>query len=227
LTKHLAYHRLREQMARPGCAICHLGAEAAARYLETLCAECVTDPEVRSRLRASLGFCGRHAHQLEAMPQRLAIAILYQSFLQRIDDELENWTRPRRRQDPRSPCPVCVSIQEAEGHYLRVMTAFIMDTEMATAYDRSTGLCLDHMIALCRHLDEPARRRVLAAERARLQELGAELAEVIRKHDYRFQDEPWGEEQTAPCRAVAKVTGDQPAREPERQARAKPRGRPP
>lgn len=42
----------------------------------------------------------------------------------------------------------------------------------------------------------------------RLARLRAELREFIRKNDYRFRDEPWGDEKTAPQRAVAKLGGD-------------------
>jgi hypothetical protein len=40
--------------------------------------------------------------------------------------------------------------------------------------------------------------------------LHAELAEIIRKHDYRYRDEPWGPEKDAWSRAAAKLAGEQP-----------------
>jgi hypothetical protein len=49
---------------------------------------------------------------------------------------------------------------------------------------------------------------VIAEEKLRLQRLLEELAEVKRKHDYRFAREPWGEERSAPTRAVAKMAGE-------------------
>jgi hypothetical protein len=209
-TKHLPYHRLLEQLAQPGCALCLLVSEAARRILETLHDEQLLDPDRRVRLRASLGFCPPHARQAAATAPRLSTAILYEDFLRRAEEELEAWTRLRRPPEPGTPCPVCAAAQREEEAYVRVMAAYIDDPAMASAYERSTGLCLRHTLHLCRRLKEPARRRIVAHERVRLQRLRAELSEVIRKHDYRFRGEPWGEERSAPDRAVAKLTGEGP-----------------
>jgi uncharacterized protein DUF6062 len=205
-SKHLTYHRLLEQFGRPGCALCGLGAVVAARHLESLAGEHLTDPKVRERLRASLGFCPRHAYQLVASPNYLAVAILYEDFLQRVGHELEDWAKSHRRWVP--PCPACAFVHQEEEETLRVLAQFLDDPEMATAYENSSGLCLDHTLRLCRRLKEPARGRVIAAERSRIERLRAELAEVIRKHDYRYRGEPWGEEKSAPGRAVAKLAGE-------------------
>lgn len=70
---------------------------------------------------------------------------------------------------------------------------------MAAAYETSPGLCLTYTLKLCRLLEGPARQRMIALERARLQ---------------RFRGEPWGEEKTAPGRAVAKISGERPAVDP-------------
>jgi hypothetical protein len=173
--------------------------------------ELLVDPEVRGRLRASLGFCRHHGHELEATAPRLTVAILYEDWLGRAGSELKAWARPRRRGSFSGPCPACAAVQQAETGGARLMAASLDDPELAAAYERSSGLCLPHTIALCRQLAEPARQRVVAMERARLERLRAELAEVIRKHDYRFRDEPWGgEEKSAPGRAAAKVVGELP-----------------
>jgi uncharacterized protein DUF6062 len=116
-------------------------------------------------------------------------------------------------------CPVCVVVQEAEVDKVRLLADFIEDPEMVAVYEASSGLCLTHTVKLCRLLDEPARRRVVALENARIQGLRTELAEVIRKHDYRFHGEPWSEEKTAPSRAVAKVAGERAAVDPGRKLR--------
>jgi hypothetical protein len=71
-----------------------------------------------------------------------------------------------------------------------------------------------YTVALCRLLKEPARRHVIGLERGRIDRLRAELAELIRQHDYRIQSEPWEEEKTAPSPAVAKTAGERLAVEP-------------
>lgn len=207
-SKHAAYYELIEQLARPGCALCVLGARAASRYLETMSGELLVDPGVRGQLRAALGFCRPHAHELDATAPRLTVAILHEDWLQRAAQELESWSRPRRGRPPAGPCAACAARQQSETELTRVMAAFLDDAELVAAYEQSSGLCLPHTLDLCRQLPEPARQRVIARERERIERLRGELAEVIRKHDYRFRDEPWGEERSAPGRATNKIVGD-------------------
>lgn len=212
--KHLPYHRLLEQLREPGCAVCILGAREAARALDAFCWEHVNDPGVRERLRASLGFCPQHAHQLDAHPDRLAIAILYGDLVRHAAQELGRRATARRSTSPHRPCPVCQVVEEQERECIEVLAAFIDDPEMDAARRNSTGLCLGHTLDLCRRLKGPALRRVVAEEQARLQGLAAELAEFVRKRDYRFRDEPWGPEKAAPSRAVAKLAGEKSAIDP-------------
>lgn len=206
-SRHLLYHEVLEQLGEPGCALCRLGARAGRRYLESLCTECVTDPAARSRWQATCGVCGPHARELDGLAPRLTLAILYEDLIRRMEEELDGF-RPRRKAVPTGPCPACAAAAQAEDSSLRTLAGSIDDLKMAEAYRASPGLCRPHTLALCERLPEGARRRVLAEESERLQRLREELGEVKRKHDYRFAGEPWGEEKTAPSRAVRKITGD-------------------
>lgn len=69
------------------------------------------------------------------------------------------------------------------------------------------ALCVPHLALVFRvtsseHAAALARRQVRAFRRLR-----EELAEYIRKQDYRFRDEPRGAEETSPLRALAIVAG--------------------
>jgi uncharacterized protein DUF6062 len=208
LSKPLAYHELLEGLKLPGCAVCRSGAATARRYLESLCWEFINDPPVRSRLRKSLGFCRGHAYQLDAQASRLAVAILYEDLLRTLEAELQSALKPRRRPAALSPCPACEAVEGQEQSTLQVLADFIEDPAVADAYRDSAGLCRPHMLALCRRLPETSRRRVVAEEQLRLQTLLGELAEVKRKSDYRSANEAWGDERTAPTRAIAKLVGE-------------------
>jgi hypothetical protein len=210
--KHLAYYQVLEQLGEPGCAVCRLGFREAHRYLESVSAECVTDPAVRERLRKSFGFCRDHAHQLDAVAGRLSMAIYYDDFLACFERELEaldgaGW-RLRTAARAAAPCPACETVRQHGERSLEVLALSIDDPEMAEAFEGSEGLCRPHLLALCRRLAAAARRRVIGEERGRLAQLRQELAEVKRKSDHRFLDEPWGEEKTSPTRAAAKISGE-------------------
>ena len=90
---------LNHAMRQPGCPLCRLQREAEARYLENLLWENVNDPATREQWAAGLGFCSRHAWQLQRLEARrygdgLGNAILYEDLLQRILPVLETLARP-------------------------------------------------------------------------------------------------------------------------------------
>jgi hypothetical protein len=205
--RHQPYHELLGALREAGCALCRLAARAASRYLAGLSWESINDPGIRTRLRASGGFCPPHAREFLRGPNRLGAAILYEDLLREAAAGLPARSRSRRRR-PLPACPACEAAREQEADSLEVLAAAFDDALLAAAYGAAGGLCLPHTLALCDRLGEPARRRLVAAEQSHLQALGAELREFIRKHDYRARGEAWGDERSSPPRAVAKMVGE-------------------
>ena len=81
----------------------------------------------------------------------------------------------------------------------------------AAYQDHPTGICLPHLRAVLRGLSDPAPVAALvAAQAAILARTSAALAEVIRKNDYRFRQEPRGDEFQVPPRAVEQAAGSLP-----------------
>lgn len=74
----------------------------------------------------------------------------------------------------------------------------------ATARAEEMPCCVPHtLLAVPRGLA----LRLLTAQAVQLARLVADLERAIRKHDYRFRDEPWREAYDAPRRAVAHIAG--------------------
>lgn len=207
-TKHLAYYELLDHLRSPGCGICRLERQTVARYITSLCDEQVNDPPLRLRLRQSLGFCRPHAAEFETRAHRLAVAIIYDDLLLRAQREVGDWCRSRRPGSWKTPCPLCQEVERVEESSLRHLAAFIDDPELRGVLESCDGFCVTHIVALGRLLPSSARALFLAREQQRLQSLRDELAEVRRKHDYRYAGEPWGDEKTSPTRAILRVTGE-------------------
>ena len=86
--------------------------------------------------------------------------------------------------------------------------AFESGPDLERALASSDGLCLTHLVqALKASRYGAAATRLLQASIAKLEELKAQLAEIRRKHDYRFSGEPWGPEKDAWARAAALWSG--------------------
>jgi hypothetical protein len=205
-----------------GCAICRLVENQVRRQIETLERECVMDPDSRTELRATAGFCPRHAEMWARSASVLATAHLYGDLMRRLIDELADLKSPggkvfaRRRStarpvkllEPAEPCRLCVESDETAIHFAQVLAQSVNDTSVASRL-RVGSLCVPHgRIAL-----EHARgEESFAAIRDHLSEqaaaVHADLREIVRKHDYRFQSEPAGPEVGAGKRAISLISGD-------------------
>ena len=79
---------------------------------------------------------------------------------------------------------------------------------MVEALRASEGLCLPHLRSALEQVREiGACEQLLSIHRARLETLESELAEFIRKNDYRFKAEGFGKEGDAWLRAVGLIAG--------------------
>jgi hypothetical protein len=206
--KHMTYHEVREALAEPGCAICRLAVKAVSSYLSGMLWESVNDPGARGAIRAARGFCNYHTHVLAEMASSLSLAIIYEDLVGAALEDLADACSGMRRRRRRAPeCPACRMRAEATRRYLDVLTAEIPDPDWRAHLEASDGLCFGHAVQACSLTQGENRAFLLEIAERKLMALKAELAEVIRKNDYRFSDEPWGSESDSPRRAALMMAG--------------------
>jgi hypothetical protein len=209
LSRHMTYHDLSEALAQAGCAVCRLVAVATDRYLRSLLYESVNDSGLREKLRASRGFCPAHAWQVQRRGDPLSVSILWRDLLTQAAEA--DADRQRQKGNSRTAtCPACELAAEAERRYLETLVEHLAAGSLRQEYDTSPGLCLPHLRKALRRGSADARTLLLDSEAAKLSQLNRELAEIIRKNDYRFRDEPWGPERDAWIRATRKLAGEPP-----------------
>ncbi len=230
LEREVGYHDLVADLRKTGCPACHGANRTVWRYLDSLLWEFVNDSDTRAHLWASQGFCREHSMTLLAVASKqaagLGVAILYEDFLARVEDDLAHAAKPSRRgrraggPARRAPCRACASANDRAANYLRVLARAGEGSAPWEGIRRpGRGLCLPHaMQGLELSSDDTQRQRIVEAFAIGAEELRGELAEFIRKHDYRFHAEGFGEaELSAPKRAVLRLIGEPPAgRPPER-----------
>ncbi len=193
----------------PLCPICSQAAHGALRGLRAFAAEYVNDPAERARLRAARGFCGAHSEMLANDGQALAIAILMSDladeWAQEFAAETGRHARPRlwRRRAPTAlECPGCTMEREAEERAIGALADALHLGEVRSAMEAGSPLCAAHASRLLAGSPRGDREWLRAEVLKKLQSLGEELAESVRKNDYRFLGESWGEESTAWRRAL-------------------------
>jgi hypothetical protein len=220
VAKHTLYYDLIDAAAEPGCPVCHLSIKSTRRYLDSVIYEYVNDPGVRDDLRAARGYCNKHAWWLTDIPgSALGVAIVYKDIVQSIAgavDALPDGNKASagaegllERLRPAGACPACKHRDVKEEHLLNALLKNIDDERLATALTDSSGLCLPHLVrALELVEDNRTLRRLAALQQDKLARLQDELSEFIRKSDYRFQAEGFGQEGNSWRRALALVSGE-------------------
>lgn len=226
-----------EACAQPGCPLCRLAQSATARFLDNLFYEMVNDAGMRGQLRDSLGFCKTHTRLLldTSLRDPLGLTIVYHDVLNAIlsslprPDKVGRAARPLERllrrlpkeiaerskdalqaMTPRSPCPACHYRDQYTRSMLESLTIHLEMPNLSQALEASDGLCLPHLrLALEKSTSAGGFAKLILIHQNKLQTLCDELAEFIRKSDYRFMEEGFGAEGNAYQRAMEMLVGSE------------------
>lgn len=228
------YEDLIAVCALDGCPICRMELITVEKALRGLLFELTNDIPLREHLRTSLGFCADHARILfeHGKGDALGVSIIYNdvitNILRNLPDPAQAGTaggglpgllqRSRRglgelvaaavkALTPQRRCMLCQQEEETRQAAIKVLAESLRDEPFRRALEASEGLCLLHLrLALEAVPDGDANAALLAISRKQLEGLNAELAEFIRKNDYRFRDEGFGNEGDAWKRALNKIS---------------------
>jgi hypothetical protein len=232
-----SYHEVIEASDQPGCPVCRWANTSVERQLKGLIFDSVNDVDTRLRIRNALGFCHEHAWQLpeagDSAP--LGIAFIYRDILNTVNKSLNKISysqsktaflkskfKPATDQATfknksigsnmvaGESCPACLRAKEMGDLAVTAVvdTLAEKDERILAALQKSDGLCFSHLrLALDTAPNEFAFQTLVQIHQEKLTTLIAELDEFIRKNDYRFQHEGFGEESDSWQRAMTAMVG--------------------
>ncbi len=233
MVRPVTYFDLIDAFPEPGCAVCRLLQRNAARSLDSLLYEYVTDPDTQQAFRKRRGLCNEHSWQmLRHTGNALGIATLIGASL---DEVLHVLTQTPLGVDPQSglgrllsagskhnlsgladqleptgACLICSQLSDAEGQYIHVFCQSLDDEALARAFAASDGLCLPHLRQALRCVPDAKRgEKLLTMQVEKWQELRAQLQEFREKNDYRRSGEPMGVEGDSWRRAIRRLAGEE------------------
>jgi hypothetical protein len=230
LGKHTPYFELVDAQSMSGCPVCRLAYKQTDRYLDSILYEAVLDPDVRTKLKNSLGFCREHTDMLRNKPGRaLGIALIYRDIIRSVAEALvgarhrstgapsllSRWLPSSRDELPvvrklraSEPCPACKVAEKAETRIVELLIAHLAEEKLYQAYAQGEGLCLEHLVrAIALTPNQEILDRLLQPQSKRYLRMLTDLDEFIRKRDHRFRGEKYGEEGDVWLRAMNAIVG--------------------
>ena len=232
-----AYDEIEVAFTQPGCPFCGLLDQAANMIIDSMLWELVNDPQNQDRIKQARGSCQRHGWMLVRSGAAMGITILMKSVIDTLLEVLDHhaggtsadisshrlWHTLQLPHHtikntlmielaPQTTCPVCVDIEQIEQNYINTLLESLTGPEsLAEAFHQSDGLCLQHFRDTLREgVPGEALDTLVSVQRDIWQRLSDELAEFIRKNDYRYANEPVGKEGNAWRRALAVTSGPSP-----------------
>ena len=235
MTNRAYFEDLIVACGQEGCPVCRMEQTTVEKALRGLFFELTNDIKLREHLRTSFGFCTEHARLTfeHGKQDALGVSIIYHDVITNILRNLPDPAQagssggrlpgllgrlPRGLGEqvsavvgaltPQRRCMLCRHEEETRQAAVKVLTESLGDEQFRRALEGSEGLCLAHLrLALEAVPDTESYAALLAISRAQMEALNAELAEFIRKNDYRFRDEGFGGEGDAWKRALNKISG--------------------
>ena len=227
--KWIDYFDLIDALKIPGCLFCNRMEALSLKFLDNLYYERVTDVWTRVGLRKAKGFCNWHAWMSMEIPNSgSGIAIIYKDLLDAEISQLSQCMEVRASSAKRknlgpwkkalgiilSPwankasCPICQWIEEHGRMDGGVLLDFIDEESLSQEFDKSSGICIRHLIKIMRNFKEHHNLFLLMEKQLKkYQSLSEELGEFIRKLDYRFSKGPKGSEADSWKRVIEQFSG--------------------
>lgn len=185
--KFIGFYDVVEALGKPGCAICRRVHDSARSAIDSLLYESVTDPIIRDELRATKGFCNLHARLALANGDAFGLSIIYEDL---VANQLDELTRGKMPLSETSGCRICQLAEETEQHTLTTCRDYFDDRQFCDALQKADAFCARHFALLLELLPKgESRERLWQWEQEKLAALRHQLAEFIRKVDYRFHHE--------------------------------------
>jgi hypothetical protein len=190
-------HSLKDLNAT-GCLLCAYECHQARRYLLGIANDGINDPPLRIRLRNKGGFCGRHTEEFVEEARVLSSAILLEAMLSHRLERVRFGKRPIVVK-----CEAC-EIELKTRDNLAKSIKRSREEKSFIDFLFQSEVCAGHLELVCQQLPEQARHRFVD----KYSQLMQNLAEVIRKHDYRFVSEGIKEEETQSIKEALNLLKD-------------------
>ena len=213
------------------CPVCFMYRDLERRAIEFVLGPSYMEDDVRS-MTNELGFCGTHLDMLLKEKNRLGLAMILKTHLDRQLEETEKFAKTKIRpknllkndtldftgwaKTKEKTCYICAKIASLYPHYIgTIVYLWKKEADFREKYGKCKGFCGAHAADL---IEEGRKQlhgedlqnfydRTIKLYRDNLSRVRDDLEWFAQKFDYRFRDEPWKESKDSIERAAVKTNG--------------------
>ena len=207
-----------------GCPFCKLYRRLENDEIEIILGASMMEPDIRIQTNR-LGFCGRHFDIMFERNNRLGLALILESHLAETREKCETGgflgAKTAAIQDNleklESTCYVCNRIEHSFGKMIE-NSVYLYETE--SEFRQKTAeqpyFCLPHyskFIASAKlHMNKKKvpdfQKEIANVVNKYFDELRGDVSHFVKKFDYRYENEPWGNSKDSVERAIRFISGD-------------------
>ena len=220
--------------APKGCAFCVMHENLEQAAINFIMSPAYMEDDVR-RATNEIGFCKHHLAQMYEEQNRLGLALMLHTHLQKLNADIEKYAKNRTPapffgKDPAGPlakilnhlqavdvsCYVCNRVNTTFDRYIDTFFhLWEKGGEEAKLIKSQNGYCLHHFVSMVEHAVNLGRGKrekfieeILPTQQGMMQTLADDLAHFTIKFDHRNAELPWNNAKDALLRAVAALGGN-------------------
>lgn len=215
-------------MPKDGCPICRMESMLEEQYVKFITGDAMMEPNIRI-ITNKTGFCHRHFSKMFTTGQKLPNALILESHLQEIIDNLmpkKLKGKPDKKQlegvkKELDSCYVCDRIKSDMNHFMAtIFVEWAKGEEFRKLYNEQPYICLKHysFIMDCVAGKGGVSSKLLPdfyAETAALTKnyllsLKKDITHFCSMFDYRSKGQEWGTSKDSIERSISFLTGEAP-----------------
>ena len=201
-----------------GCPICFLYKKLENNELDIILGAAMMEPDTRIKTN-EMGFCGKHYDIMFNMKNRLGLALMLESHMSQniikaLDGGLFGKTKKIEKQNV--SCYICSRIEHSQN--LMIETAALLwqrEKEFQEKLLAQPYFCLGHYSELLSAGERVLPKKLYAGffddckkvMTGYAKKLYEDVSWFVKKFDYRYEDEPWGDSKDAVERAIRFLSG--------------------
>ena len=198
------------------CPICSLYKKLEDNELDIILGAAMMEPDIRIQTNEK-GFCGKHFDIMFNMKNRLGLALMLESHLSEnivrtINGGLFNFSgKNKKLEKQKNSCYVCWRIEQSLTKMLET-TALLWqrEKEFKEKLLKQPYFCMSHYSSLlyAGEYTLPKKSYTDYADDCKTvmtryaEKLSADVSWFVKKFDYRYENEPWGDSKDAVERAI-------------------------